>query len=289
MASKVPDQDLPVAVRHDVYPTIDPEPHFSGQTYKGKVVFVTGASRGIGKEIATFYAQAGASVVLTARNQATLDDVRASILSLAPAAEVLTVPVDVTQPEQVQGAVKAAVDRFGRLDICVSNAGLVYPADRPIAKEDADRWWKVMEVNLRGTFNTAQSALPHLSETKGYFIAIGSAAAQYLLPNGSAYILSKHALNRFVEFVALENPSVKAMSVHPGAVMTALGMENPQFSHEDTAQLSAATVLYLTSGKADWFSGRYVSANWDLGEVERDWKDKIIESQALVNRLAVPL
>ena len=86
-----------------------------------------------------------------------------------------------------------------------------------------------------------------------------------------------------------ENPGIRIFCVHPGAVATQLNAEvqapNPP---EDTQALPAATILYLTSGKADYLSGRYVSATWDLGEVERDWKEKIVAQNGLVNKLSIP-
>ena len=102
-------------------------------------------------------------------------------------------------------------------------------------------------------------------------------------------------------------------SLHPGSIKTDLAMQNPQFERimVDTTQLAAATALYLTAGNADWLSGRYasfrrgycdtrlsssrhrpfrfVSANWDLKEVEEEWKDRIVEHEALVSRLSIPL
>ncbi|TFY80071.1 hypothetical protein EWM64_g3944 [Hericium alpestre] len=232
--------------RDDVYPAISPEPHFVNRTFKGKVVFIAGASRGIGQEIAiTAYAKAAALVVITGRKQATLDSVCASILDLVPHATVLAIPVDVTRTEQV-------VEKFGKLDICIANTGAIESFDKLIAEQDPE----------------VCAALPYLSLTKGYFFAVPSAAAQIRLPKISAYGLSKHAGIRLVEFIALVEYLPRSY---------------------DSVRLPAATALYLSAGKADWLSGRFVAATWDLEELERDWKDKIIESQALVNRLAIPV
>jgi NAD(P)-dependent dehydrogenase (short-subunit alcohol dehydrogenase family) len=86
-----------------------------------------------------------------------------------------------------------------------------------------------------------------------------------------------------------ENPDIKVFCVHPGAVATEMAVQSgSSFPVQDTVALPAATMLYLTSGKADYLSGRYVSATWDLGEVERNWKEKIITQQVLVNKLSIP-
>lgn len=286
-----PVEDLPVAVRHDAYPFIDPKEDYTRQTYKGKVVLVTGASRGIGEEIAVTYARAGASVVLAARKQQSLDDVKATIKRYAADAQVLTVPTDVTKPKQVQAAVKAAIDAFGRLDVCVANAGTASHWDRPFAERDAEEWWNVMEVNFRGVYNVAHFATPYLAKTKGYMVAVSSTAAQTRIIYSSSYSISKHATGRFLEFIQLEYPDVKVFSVHPGTIKTEMVMEhNPEWEEYlvDTTQLPACTILYLTSGKADWLSGKFVSANWDLQEVIDKYKDSIIESGALVNRFHLP-
>lgn len=90
----------------------------------------------------------------------------------------------------------------------------------------------------------------------------------------------------------VEYPDIKVFSVHPGTIKTAMydefGSEG-KFSTTSTVGLAAATVLYLTAGKADYLSGRYVSSTWDLGEVERDWKEKIVGQNCLVNKLSIPV
>jgi hypothetical protein len=87
-----------------------------------------------------------------------------------------------------------------------------------------------------------------------------------------------------------ENPDIRIFCIHPGTIATKLVEESGSpVVPQDAIALPAATILYLTSGKADYLSGRYVSANWDLGEVERDWKEKIVTQNALINKLAVPL
>jgi NAD(P)-dependent dehydrogenase (short-subunit alcohol dehydrogenase family) len=88
-----------------------------------------------------------------------------------------------------------------------------------------------------------------------------------------------------------ENPDIKVFCVHPGIVATEMLAEAEGSSSApavDTIALPAATMLYLTSGKADYLSGRYISATWDLGEVERDWKEKIVTQHVLVNKLSIP-
>jgi NAD(P)-dependent dehydrogenase (short-subunit alcohol dehydrogenase family) len=87
----------------------------------------------------------------------------------------------------------------------------------------------------------------------------------------------------------LEYPGIKVFSVNPGAVKTDMYDEaGTSFPVDSTVELAASTIQYLTSGKADYLSGRYVSAQWDLGEVERNWKNKIIAQDGLVSKLSIP-
>ena len=93
---------------------------------------------------------------------------------------------------------------------------------------------------------------------------------------------------RFVEY-----PDIKVFSVHPGVIKTALYDEmsggESKYPISSTVGLPAATILYLTAGKADYLSGRFVSSVWDLGEVERDWKERIVAQNCLVNKLSIPV
>jgi len=113
-----------------IYQTIDLKVHHDAQTFAGKVVLITGASRGIGAEIALQYALAGANLTLVARSQAALDASRNAILREHPTAQILVFPADVRDVARAQEAVATTVAHFGRLDILVANAGTIRPADK---------------------------------------------------------------------------------------------------------------------------------------------------------------
>ncbi|KAI0055565.1 NAD-P-binding protein [Artomyces pyxidatus] len=284
------DEDIPGITTHDgVYPFIDPAPLFAAHTCASKVVLVTGASRGIGVPIAQHFARAGASLALVARNQALLDTVKAGIEADVPGTQVLTFALDVRDTAQVEAAVAGTVKHFGRLDVLVANAGVMQPFGTRLAEVNPATWWNTIEINLRGVYNFIHFAIPHLRKSAGYAIALSSAGGHLRIPTGSDYGISKHALDRLVEFVTIEYPEVKSFAVHPGSVPTdmALGSGAP-VSFDTKPELSAATVLYLSTGKADWLNGRYVSAQWDLGEVEEKYKATILEKNALVQKLALP-
>ncbi|KAI0301907.1 NAD-P-binding protein [Multifurca ochricompacta] len=285
-------EELPVSLHHDVYPTIDPKDAFANRTYNGKVVLVTGASRGIGQEIAIAYSKAGANVAIAGRFQETLDKTAAAIRAAAPEAQVLSIPVDVRDSKAVEAVVQATLRRFGKLDILIANAGVLSNFGQKLGEKHPDQWWNTFEVNVRGVYNAVRSSLPALEETNGYIAVISSNAAQLRLPGSSDYSISKHTLGRLVEFIALEHPKLTVFSLHPGAILTQMatdsGIDFPDDMEFDTLQLPAATLLSLTSGRFNWLSGRYLSSNWDLGEVEKDWKERIQAGNELVSKLSIP-
>ncbi|KAH9004928.1 NAD-P-binding protein, partial [Lactarius hatsudake] len=269
-----------------IYSAIDPKEAFANQTYRGKVVLVTGASRGIGQETVITYAKAGANVAITGCSQETLDKTAAIIHAAVSGAQVLAVPADVRDPTATEAAVQATLVRFGRLDVLIANAGALSNFNQKMGDKVPDQWWNTFEVNVRGVYNTVRF------KTGGRIMVISSVSAQLRVSHGSDYSISKHAINRLVEFIALEYPKLTVFSLHPGAIRTQMaeeaGVEFPDYMIFDTPQLPAATMLYLTSGRFDWLNGKYLAATWDISEVERDWKEKVQAGGVLVNKLAIP-
>ncbi|VDB95506.1 unnamed protein product [Peniophora sp. CBMAI 1063] len=287
------DEDLPTAdTKHDVYPYISPEPDFKSQSYAGKVVLITGASRGIGSQTAITFAKAGASVVLIARKQATLDESKDAILKEKPDAQILTFPADVVDSAKAKEAIAATIERFGKLDVVIANAGVFRSTGgKGFADADADTWWNTFEINFRGVYNYLHYSIPELKKTKGTFITTTSRIALLRLRTASDYAVSKLASNRMIEFAVVEYPEIKAYAVHPGVVATEMNRNadsGADIPAADSVELPAAVYLHLASGKAEYLSGRYVSVNWDLEEIEKKYKDKIVADNALVGKLALP-
>jgi len=286
------DETLPVTQHHDIYPFINPNQYFSSQAFKNKAVLITGASRGIGQEIALFYAKAGASLVLVSRKQETLDDTKTAILKEVPGAEVVTFPADVKDPVKAEEAVKVAISRFGRLDVVIANAAVLSAFDKPLAAKDANEWWNTFEVNVRGVYNYIRAATPAILETKGSIVVVTSAVAQLRIPFSSDYSTSKFTLGRLVEFAALEYPELRIFAIHPGLIRTALTEESGIYEPSvptDTIALPAATTLAISAGKAEWLRGRYWSCNWDMKEGETNWKEKTLKQNGLVEKLFIPV
>ncbi|VDC07617.1 unnamed protein product [Peniophora sp. CBMAI 1063] len=280
---------------HDIYPLIDPAPHFASKTFKDHVVIITGGSVGIGFVTALFYARAGAKVLIVARRLENLLQAKKDIKEDVQGAKVETVAGDISDPEVGKRAVEVAVKAWGRIDIVIANQfGIIGGPVGRLAEKDPVAWWRTQEINVRGTLNIVHPAIPELLKTKGQIIATTSAAAHVRIPAFFDYNISKHTLDRFIEILAIDYPELTAYAVHPGAIHTPgskstlsdMGLEGA-FEHPDTVELPAATFLWLTARKAEFLSGRYIQAPWDLNEVLAK-KDEIVRDNLLVTKLAGP-
>ncbi|VDB85655.1 unnamed protein product [Peniophora sp. CBMAI 1063] len=280
--------------QHDVYPLIDPQGIFASQAFKDKVVIVTGGSEGIGGTVALFYARAGARIVLVSRSSNKLEDRKSIIEKDVPGAQVLVVAGDISDPEVGKRAVTTAVDAWGRLDVVVANPASAMGGSGRLADRDPLAWWRTQEVNLRGTLNTVHPAIPELLKTKGQIIVTSSNASYDRSPPMADYGISKLSINRFVELVALDYPELSVYAVHPGGIWTpgstgflkSMGLQDV-VPMPDSVELPAATFLWLTARNAEFLSGRYVHACWDLNEVLAK-KEEIIRDNLLVTKLVGP-
>ena len=232
----------------------------AGGTMAGRTALITGASRGIGEAAARAFAEAGANVVLVARDASALADLAGEIGERA-----LAVPCDVTRPLQIGTAVGAAVDTFGGLDVLVNNAGAIEPVARMEAA-DPEAWGRVIDVNLKGVFNGMAAALPvMLAAGGGTILTIGSGAAHGPVEGWSHYCASKAAALMLTRMLHLENGGngIRAMSLSPGTVATqmqreikASGMnpvsELPWEAHIPPEWVGRALVWMAGPGGDDW-------------------------------------
>ncbi|VDB83991.1 unnamed protein product [Peniophora sp. CBMAI 1063] len=280
---------------HDVYPFIDPAQHFATKTYKDKVIIITGGSTGIGVVASLFYAKAGAKVLIVARRLEKLEQCKADIEKDVPDAQVLIMVGDISDPEVGKRAVKTVVETYGRLDIVLANQFTIMggPVGR-FGDKDAAAWWHTQEVNVRGTINIIHPAISELRKTKGQIVVTTSQGAHQRITTFADYQISKHTLNRLVEFLALDYPELAVYAVHPGVVSTDGAIEAltdmgylSSLTFVDTPELAAATFLWLTARNAEFLSGRYIEAPWDMGEVVAK-KDVIVKDNLLVTKLAGP-
>ncbi len=181
------------------------------------VVIVTGASRGLGAAVARWLAKVPAAVTLISRSEDRLKDVAGEIRSLGGNPLVFT--ADVSNPDACRRAVELTVDRFGRIDALVNNAGIVQPISS-IARTEPDIWRYNIEVNLMGPFYMVQAAISFLRSQNGRIINVSSGAAIRVMENVSAYCAAKAALNHFTRVLAEEEPELTAVTVRPGVVDT---------------------------------------------------------------------
>jgi len=184
----------------------------------GRTAVVTGASSGIGRAIAETLGAAGAHVVLHGRTDAAL---RASAEAIEQAGGKATVVTgDVRDPAVVQALVETAVERTGRLDIMVNNAGLSHPA--PITEADPEQWREMFEVNLLALLVGCQAAVRAMRAcgAEGHIVNISSIAAQR--PESGVYGATKHAVNTISNTLRneLADDPIQVVTIMPGAIAT---------------------------------------------------------------------
>ena len=171
------------------------------KSLSNKTVVITGASTGLGATLALECAQQGARLVILARDAERLEAVARACEELG--SEVLTVVGDVSLVEAGKRLVEAAIERFGRIDYLVANAGLsMWTAFAAI--EEVALFRTLMEVNYLGAVYCVHPALPHLKKSKGLFVAISSIQGQVGVPLHTGYSASKHALQGFCDALRME-------------------------------------------------------------------------------------
>lgn len=186
---------------------------------KNKIVWITGASSGIGEALAQAFAVEGAKLVLSARRLEELERVKKK-LKLADE-DVFVLPLDLTDTSKSESLAKQVIARFGRIDVLVNNGGI---SQRSLTKDtvlEIDR--KVMEVNFFGTVAITKSVLPYMLQQKsGHIITISSIVGKFGFYLRSAYSASKHALHGFFDSLRLEvyKDNVQVMLVCPGKIKT---------------------------------------------------------------------
>lgn len=190
---------------------------------QGRVAFITGAARGIGKGIALKYAQHGASIVLVGRNEKALEEAAQEVRNQG--GEAYCVTADVTKNDQVLAAVEKAIAHFGKIDILVNNAGI--SKEMPLMEMPIEVFDEIMTTNMRSVMLVTKAILPHMVE-KGYgrIINIGSGAALRGLPGSVAYSASKAAVVCFTQALGDEirkvNQNIRINAICPGPVDTEL-------------------------------------------------------------------
>lgn len=192
---------------------------------KGKVVIVTGASSGIGEATAREFGRQGARVVLAARRAERLAALAQEIWAMGTGAEALAVPADLSKLDDIQSLIRQALEKFGRIDVLVNNAGFgrldwLENLD-PVRDIEAQ-----FDVNVLGVVQATRLALPVMIEQRsGHIINMGSMAALVATPTYTIYAASKHAVHGFSEALRREvRPwGIHVSMIYPGGVTTEFG------------------------------------------------------------------
>jgi 3-oxoacyl-[acyl-carrier protein] reductase len=231
------------------------------------VALVSGAGRGIGREVALGLARAGSAVGLLGRNRATLEAVLRECAALG--ARAVALPADVTD----RGRAKAAVDTvdrdLGPVDLLVTSAGLRERTSAVPWETDPEDWWRVVETNLRGTFLLDRLVLPGMvARGHGRVLHVGSGMGQRPHPSWSAYSVSKAAVSRLTDNVAsaLDGTGVTLLEVSPGLVrtdMTETMWGPPDEQPWNDAARIVEVALRFAAGDLDALHGRFVHAARD--------------------------
>lgn len=213
----------------------------------GKITLVTGASRGIGRAIALLFAQEGADLIITARNQQELNTLRTEIEAMGR--RCLSVPADLCQPDEINNLVEQVLETFGRIDILINNAGI---GDwKPITEFTLAEYDQIFDVNVRAVFWLTQAVLPQMiSRGEGHIINVASASGRWAYPGGTVYCASKFAVVGFNEALAkeLRPTGVRVTALCPGQVNTYIGGSGPEewvdgmLNGEDVAALALQAV-----------------------------------------------
>jgi NAD(P)-dependent dehydrogenase (short-subunit alcohol dehydrogenase family) len=249
-----------------------------------RYAIITGASQGLGFEVAKQFVQEGAHILICARNADALFHAQKELLTIANGkTQVLAQPTDVSNLEQTEALVTTALSTFGKIDILVANAG-IYGTKGPIEEIDWDEWSQSIDINLKGTVLQCRSVLPHFKKQRsGKIIILSGGGATKPMPNLSAYAASKAGVVRFAETLAEEVKefNIDVNTVAPGALNTRLLDEllaaGPEKVGKDFYEQSlkqrdsggtplsvgASLCTFLAADISNGITGRLISAVWD--------------------------
>ena len=216
---------------------------------KENVVWITGASSGIGKAMAFEWVRLGYKVVLSARRKELLEAIALEIQHSG--GEALVVPVDIMEEKSIANAVQSIIDNWGRIDVAVANAGFgVFGSIDTLTAKD---WDRQLQGNVTGLALTVKYALPYLKQQQGRIGLVGSVAAYVPNPNVGAYGASKaavHSIGLTLQ-VELMGTGVSCTTIHPGFVVSEIArIDNEGVWHPDRPDRRPSKLMWPTDKAA---------------------------------------
>lgn len=260
-----------------------------------RAALITGASQGLGREIAAAYVREGADIMICARDRALLEEVRRDLSGSGR--HVIARTCDVSKPDEVSALVAAAVAEFPHLDILVNSAGVYGP--KGLVEDNAwSDWVRAIEIDLFGAVLLCRAIIPHLKQLgHGKIVQLSGGGATSPMPRLTAYATAKAAVVRFCESIALELAphNIDVNCIAPGALNTrmleeileagpaAVGQDfydrSVKQKESGGAGLERGAALAVHLATADGLTGRLISAIWDpwadLASHEQDLKSDI--------------
>jgi NAD(P)-dependent dehydrogenase (short-subunit alcohol dehydrogenase family) len=237
----------------------------------GKVAFVTGGAKRLGKAAALALAEAGADVTITFL-RSEKDALQTVKLIEKARVRARAVPCDVTDPMSVREAISSAVKTFKRLDILVNNAGRYETVD--FDKLSIQQWDTIFDTNVRGPFLVSQQALPHLRKQSGRIINLGSLGGRRAWPTHAHYCSSKAALHMLTKATAKAlAPEIAVNCVAPGMIdlgekaaagfMRRMSKQTPMQRNGSAADVAAAVLFFATAPQ--FITGQILTVDGGLG------------------------
>jgi NAD(P)-dependent dehydrogenase (short-subunit alcohol dehydrogenase family) len=193
--------------------------------YADKVVVITGGSKGIGEGCVRVFVEAGAQVVFCARGREGGERLAQELDARGPG-EALFIPADVSRVEEIESLIAKAVERYGRLDCLINNAGW-HPPHKPIDGFSVEEFRALLDLNLVSVFAACKFALPHLRKTRGNIINLSSLVGSMGQLQATTYVATKGAITALTKALAVDEAAfdVRVNSVAPGNIFTPLWQE----------------------------------------------------------------
>ena len=275
----------------------------------GKQFLISGASMGLGAEIARKVIKQGASAMICSRNISELSIVAEELQSLAhPDAKIFHTCCDISNESDVDELKEKTLEKFPNLHSIINNAGIYGPFG-PVEENSWDAWKQAIAINLVGTVYLTRSLVPHLkAQKKGKIVAISGGGATSPMPMISSYAASKAGIVRFFESLAgeLKEFNIDVNAIAPGVLKTRMTNEllssHPELVggslHAKVSQLekdgqstllrAADLASYLCSSESDGITGRLISAVWDPWEYFEGLKGELSKSDIYTIRRITP-